>query len=691
MNFFAEHYALITTQFHWLRPLWLLAILPVLGLSIFLWRQKRNAYQWQQLIAPELLPFLVDNKTLHTKKSLVWVLLLAWILSCIAIAGPTWEKRPMPVEKNQHALVIALDLSYSMISEDIKPSRIARARLKIADVLRERKDGQTALVAYAGEAHTVTPISDDSATILSLLSSMHPNIMPLQGSNTEDAIARSMQLFQDAGITQGDILLVTDGVVPEAFDKIQNLVAGKNIHVNILGVGTTQPAPIPSTAGGFLRDNAGTILTTQLNSAELTQLAQSLHGKYHEIANNNSDIEFLKPREYKNDTENATLKRDFDQWVDKGHWLVFLLLPVALFCFRRGILLSLVLIPLFGFSPAPSYALGLDDVWLTKDQQAQRELKQGDAKKAAEQFTSPEWKASAQYRAGDYARAAESFAKIDTASGHYNRGNALAKAGKLDEAIKAYEEALKRDANLEDAKKNRALAEKLLQQQQQQQQQNKNDNKNSNEKNSDNKQDSDKKDSEKKDKEQQKQDSNNQNDKDQNSGKEQNSEKEQKDEKNQQDDKNELNNKNQQNNKEQQERNSQNNNSAQNNKQEQSQTSSGNQDQAQNAAQQSSQSAQQSSAAGTQAQATQSSSAAAGAQTSASASSTGTSAQQATPMNENPLTPEQQQAQEQWLRRVPDDPAGLLRNKFKYQSEMNRQKQAEGELKSPANHADQRL
>jgi len=649
MNFLQEQFILMTTQFHWLRPLWLLALIPALILSVFLWRQKRKAYQWQQLIAPELLPFLLDGKTVQTKKSLIWILLLAWIISSIAVAGPSWVKRPIPVEKNQNALVILLDLSYSMISEDVKPSRIARARLKIADILRDRKDGQSALIAYAGEAHTVTPISDDSATIISLLSSMHPNIMPLQGSNTEDAIARSLQLFQDAGMTQGDILLVTDGVVPEAFEQIKRLLAGKKIQLNILGVGTTQPAPIPSANGGFLRDQSGTILTTQLNSAELTQLTQSLNGRYHEISNNNSDIEFLKPREHSGDADQQTVKRDFDQWVDNGHWLIFLLLPIAFFCFRRGLLLSLLLVPLLGFTPSPSYAFGLDEVWLTKDQQAQRDLNNGDAKKAAEQFTSPEWKASAQYRAGDYASAAESFSKIDTASGHYNRGNALAKSGKLEDAIKAYDEALKRDANLEDAKKNRALTEKLLKQQQ--------DQKNQDQKNQDKKdQDQDKQDQDKNDK---------QDAKDQQNQDQENKEQDSKNQENQ--------NQNQQNS---------------------SQSSNDNKDKANDSAQQSSQSAHQTSQATDQSG--QSSSAAAqeqaGSQTSsASSSSNSDPAQQAVPIDESKLTPEQKQAMEQWLRRVPDDPAGLLRNKFKYQYDVNRQKQADGELKSPGNHADQRL
>jgi Ca-activated chloride channel family protein len=668
LNFLYEQYTLIATQFHWLRPLWLLALIPALVLSVFLWRQKRKAYQWQQLIAPELLPFLLDGKSVQTKKSLIWVLLLAWVISCVAIAGPSWVKRPTPVEKNQNALVILLDLSYSMISEDVKPSRIARARLKIADVLRERKDGQTALIAYAGEAHTVTPISDDSATILSLLSSMHPNLMPLQGSNTEDAIARSIQLFQDAGVTQGDILLVTDGVVPEAFDKIQSLLAGHKIQLNILGVGTTQPAPIPSTNGGFLRDQSGTILTTQLNSSELNQLAQRFNGRYHEISNNNSDIEFLKPRPHQDDTNKPTLERDFDQWVDNGHWLIFLLLPITLFCFRRGLFLSLLLIPLLGFNSSPSYALSLEDMglgnaWLTKDQKAQRELNKGDAKKAAEQFTLPEWKASAQYRAGDYANAAESFSKINTANGHYNRGNALAKSGKLEDAIKAYDEALKRDANLEDAKKNRALVENLLKQQKDQQQDQNNKDKNPDDKNQENKnnQDSDKKD-----------------------GDDQNSEDKNKD----QDDQNKQDSKNQSSNQagNDQTNNDQKSNDQESNQQNQQQSSSqssggGNaQDQAENSAQQSSQSAQQSSQAANSAQAS-----------SEQAASASNAEQQAAQIDESKLTPEQKQALEQWLRRVPDDPAGLLRNKFKYQYDVNRQKQADGELKSPDNHADQRL
>jgi len=670
MNSLMEQFHLISTQFHWLRPAWLLAILPAIILAIFLWRKKRHAYQWQQLIAPELLPFLLDGKTVHTKKSFIWVLLFAWIISSLALAGPSWIKRPTPVEKNQNALVILLDLSYSMVSEDIKPSRIARARLKIADILRDRKDGQTALVAYAGEAHTVTPISDDSATIVSLLPSMHPTIMPLQGSNTEDAVARGIQLLHDAGASQGDLLLITDGVVPEAFNKIQSLLSGGKVRLNILGVGTTQPAPIPNVdAGGFLRDDAGAIITTQLNSTELNQLAQRVNGRFHEISTNNSDIDYLKPRELK-DEDKPKIQRDFDQWIDQGHWFVFLLLPIVLLCFRRGLLFSLLLIPLLGFTPSQSYAFGFDDIWLTKNQQAQQQLKSGDAKSAAEKFDSTEWKAAAQYRAEDFAAAAESYSKIDTASGHYNRGNALAKSGKLEDAIKAYDEALKRDASMEDAKKNRDFTEKLLQQKKEQKEKNK-DNKNQDQKDQKN---DDKKEGENKDQ---------QNQQDQDQENKQGSESQSSGQ-----DSSDQNNDSQSSSGEQGDKKPNEQKSGEHQQSSSQSSGSGNAND---------QSGQSSSAANT-AQAGQSSSAgssqqAATAQAS-SASSSGDNADQqaqAAQLNQDNLTDEQKQAMEQWLRRVPDDPGGLLRNKFRYQYQLNRQKHAEGELKSPENNADRRL
>jgi Ca-activated chloride channel homolog len=646
-----EQIAFFTSQFHWLRPWWLLAFIPVLVLAVYLWRLKRHAHQWQQMVSPELLPFLLDGKTTGTRKSLLWGVIIAWSLAIVALAGPSWIKRPLPVEKNQSALVVILDLSQSMLSEDVKPSRLARAKLKITDMLRARKDGQTALVVYAGDAHTVTPLSDDSATINSLLQALSPNIMPVPGSNTEAAIERGLQLLRDAGANGGDLLLITDGVVPEAFGRIRNLLATSKVKLSIMGVGGHEPAPIPSSKGGFMRDAQGGIITTKLNADELASLAQSLRGRYMDMANTDRDIEYLLPSAQQDDKDNLNkMERDFDQWFDQGRWLVLLVLPFVLVAFRRGLTLLLLCALSFGFSAAPQTAYAwslqesLDSFWLTKDQQAERQLNAGDAKSAAETFQSPDWKAAAQYRAGDYEAAANSYAQSDTANAHYNRGNALAKVGKLPDAIKAYDEALKRDTALEDARKNRELVDKLLKQQQQQQQQqnNQNDQQNKDQQNKD-----------KQNQDQQNQDQQNQQNQDQ-----------------------------QQNDQQKQDQQSQNQqNSSASNSESNSQQQSGQQSSAGSSAgaqgQQQSSSQQQSSAGAEQQAAEQ-----------AQSSAGKDDKSQAVPQSE--LTQEQQQALEQWLRRVPDDPGGLLRNKFKWQYIENRQKQMDGNYQGPDNNADQR-
>lgn len=660
-----EQLVLFTTQFHWLRPWWLLAFIPLFVLAVYLWQLKRHAHQWQQMVSPELLPFLLDGKTLGTRKSLLWGLVFAWSLAVVALAGPSWIKRPLPVEKNQSALVVILDLSQSMLSEDVKPSRLARAKLKITDMLRLRKDGQTALVVYAGDAHTVTPLSDDSATINSLLQTLNPNIMPVPGSNTEAAIARGLDLLRDAGANGGDLLLVTDGVVPEAFDPIRKLLANRKVTLSILGIGGPEPAPIPSSNGGFIRDQQGGIITTKLNASELASLAQSLGGRYENMANTDRDIENLLPSAQQDEKDKPKLQREFDQWFDQGHWLALLVLPFVLVAFRRGLMLSVLCALSFGFSAAPqtAYAWSLQESlnhpWVTKDQQAAQQLQAGDAKAAAENFESPDWKAAAQYRAGDYEAAAKSYAQSDAADAHYNRGNALAKSGKLQEAIKAYDEALKRNPELADAQKNRELVDKLLKQQQQ--------NQNQQDKNN---QDQNKQDKDKQDKD--KQDQNQQNNDQQNQDQQNQQNQQQKDQQDQQ-------NKNQN----QQQKNQQN--SSASNSESDSQQQSGQQSSAGSSAGQQAQqhsSAQQQSSASAQQQAAQQ------AQSSTAADDKDKAARQA--VKESDLTPEQQQALEQWLRRVPDDPGGLLRNKFKWQYIENRQEQMDGNYQGPDNKADQR-
>jgi Ca-activated chloride channel family protein len=636
----------LMSQFHFLRPGWLIALVPVIVIALLLWYQKHNAKQWQQMVAPELLQYLLDGQTTRIKPWQLIILLFAWIISCVALAGPSWEKRPVAVEQNQQALVMMLDLSPSMMSEDLKPSRLVRARLKIADMLRQREDGQTALLVYAGDVHVVTPLTDDTETINNIIPALHPNIMPAQGSNTEAAVSRALQLLKDSSITQGDLLLITDGVDEDAQYTIREIMnKEQNYRLSILGVGGETPTPIPSSKGGFVRDNARNLVTTKLNANELQQLANEARGRYRTIANTSRDIDYLLdlPAPAKKDTQRVD--REFDSWYDRGHWLVLLLLPIVLYTFRRGVLLSLLLLPLIGLTPNTSYALTWDDLWKNKDQQAYEKLQQENAAEAAQQFSDPEWKASAQYRAGDYSEAAKNFAGFNTDTGHYNRGNALAKANQLAEAIKAYDQALKLNPNFEDAKKNRQLVEELLKQQNQDQQ------------NQD--KDQDNEDREKQDQEKQDQDKQDQGNNEQKSDQQQ-------DENNQQ-------------NQDQQQEN-------QSDKQQQDQ---------QNQEQQSSadQEEQQSQEENPEQEKSEEEKAAEAAQREQEEQQTAEEQQQelqAGESKDDDLTDEERQAMEQWLRRVPDDPGGLLRNKFNYEHYKRNQEIMNGDWAPPENGAENR-
>ena len=188
----------ILANFHFLRPMWLLALLPGLLMAFFLWRQRRRGGTWHQVIDQNLLPYLIDTQQSGSKSAPLFLLLVTWLLASIALAGPTWTRLPQPTQQSSDALIILLDLSPSMNAADVEPSRIVRARRKLTDVLAARAEGMSALIAYAGDAHVVTPLTDDADTIIEMLPALDPDIMPVAGSNLLAAAAPATGLIANA-------------------------------------------------------------------------------------------------------------------------------------------------------------------------------------------------------------------------------------------------------------------------------------------------------------------------------------------------------------------------------------------------------------------------------------------------------------------------------------------------------------
>ena len=456
------------SNFHFIRPCWFLAAIPVAYVLWKLAKQHLTNKHWESICDPELLPYILVGKSGTKKYTNVIFASIVGLLTVIALAGPTWERLPQPVFQKESALVIALDLSVSMYADDIKPSRLERARFKIADLLKLRKEGQTALLVYAGDAFTVTPLTDDVKTISSQLSALSPMIMPAPGSRTDFAIEKSTELLKQAGISKGHILFVTDEV-ENKYEKYFVDANKQGYRISILGLGTAEGAPINLGQSGFLEDRSGSIVIAKLDEQTLNKMASSGGGYYEKSQIADGDIERLNRLFNSGLESDEEVETDLktDQWQEFGPWLVLLILPIVAFGFRRGYLAILVCVLVT--NPDEASAFEWSDLWLNKNQQAMRALENEQADVASELFQDEDWKAAAKYKAGDYATAEEMLNQIENTRSLYNKANAMAKQGRYEEAIETYDDVLEYEPEHEDAKYNKELVEKELEKQQQQQ------------------------------------------------------------------------------------------------------------------------------------------------------------------------------------------------------------------------------
>jgi Ca-activated chloride channel family protein len=454
-------------EFHFLRPEWLWGIPAVVMLAIALARRQLAPGSWQRIVDPVLVPYVLVRNQAKGLSYRWWLLLLSGLIAVLSIAGPSWKRVEQPVFRSEQAIVIALDLSYSMDAQDLTPSRLTRAKLKILDILERRKSGQTALVVYSANAFTVTPLTTDADTVAALVNSLSTDIMPSRGSYPPAAIEKGQQLLEQAGVSFGEVLLITDGGSSTAAERAASALRDAGYTLSIMGVGTLQGAPIPKVGGGFVTDRSGNIAVPKLEMDELRRLASAGGGRYTALTADDRDIDILLSGEVADATESDKSVAT-DQWREEGPWLLLVLLPLAALAFRRGLILVLLLfvLPL----PQDAMAFGWQDLWRNKDQQGQRQLEAGNAADAAALFADPSWRAVASYRAGDYGGSAAGFADSEDVESLYNLGNALARLGQFESAIDAYEQALEIDPDMEDAIYNRDLLKDIVQQQQDSQQ-----------------------------------------------------------------------------------------------------------------------------------------------------------------------------------------------------------------------------
>jgi len=449
---------------HFLYPYWLLLIpvllLFLLFLFIFQRKKKRQlAQQWDHFIDSHLQPYVLSNKGNHSIASIEkWFWGIAIMLAIIALAGPSLHKTQQPAYQVEQGLVVALDLSTSMLSEDNKPNRMQRAKFKLMDLVQLRQEGQTGLVVFAAEAFSVSPLTSEVATLTAQVEHLTPATMPAQGSRIDRAIEQSMQLLKQAGLLTGHVLLLTDGTADQAkAEAAAKKAQAAGYTVSIIAFGTTQGSLIPRIEGGVVENNRGEQVISRLDPLSLKKIAQTGGGLYSKARADNRDLKQLMVFYKKNSVlDYAKNKNDTQQlyiYMNDGIWLLLPLIPLFLLLFRRGYLLSLLGLVLIA-QPQPVHAFEWTDFWLNDNQRAKQLFEQKDFVAAEKQFNNHHWQAIAAYQQGAYQRVQQLWGEANTAEDWYNKGTLFAKMGQLKEAVSALELALKKRPNHQDAKYN---------------------------------------------------------------------------------------------------------------------------------------------------------------------------------------------------------------------------------------------
>ena len=310
--------------FHFIRPGWLLLALPAALVIFAILRRQDPLRSWQAVIAPELLKHLVvRSEARRSRLRPALVLGFAWIFGIIAVSGPTWKKEPTPMTEEQSALFIVLKVTPEMLAQDIQPSRLQRSAQKIGELLALRPGSRTGLIAYAGSAHLVMPLTSDPEVIRFFAGELTPEVMPESGDDPVQAIALANQRLQTSGLP-GSILLVADHVMPEQTQELARLreAGAAEVHVYAMAAGPDVMVPSGSPPAAVLDEPA------------MERAARAGGGSLVVVSPDDRDVRQLDGQIDRSIA--AAPLQEGERWVDFGYWLGLFFIPLTLLFFRPG-------------------------------------------------------------------------------------------------------------------------------------------------------------------------------------------------------------------------------------------------------------------------------------------------------------------------------------------------------------------
>ena len=431
----------MSTELQWLRPQWLLALLPLALLWLWLVRRATRQRRWEDLVDAHLHDLVLSGDGGPSRRLPLLLLGLAWVLLVAALAAPAWRLESRPVYRVEQARVLVLDLSPSMNRLAGTATRLNRAGFEVLDLLRAAQEGQAALIGFGSEPFLIAPLTSDAATIIEQVPVLAPGLLPVSGERrTAAALDMAAALLQQSGAVGGDVILISDGLESSPTERAAAVTAAAGLadaghRLSVLSIGdTTAFEPLAGAGGGLL-------LRARVDDGDTQQLI-ALQGQ--------------RRIEAAGDRIAAA-----GHWRDEGPWLLLLVLPLAALSFRRGWLGLLPMLCCLS-PPAPAAGPSWSDLWLRQDQQALRALDAGHPAPAGTRFADPGWRAAAFYRAGQYQQTLSELAGQPGAEAHYNRGNTLAHLGRYEDAIAEYDAALLVAPTHVDARHNRDLLLRLV-------------------------------------------------------------------------------------------------------------------------------------------------------------------------------------------------------------------------------------
>ncbi|WP_108663627.1 VWA domain-containing protein [Acuticoccus kandeliae] len=423
-----SEFALALDAFHFIRPAWLLLLLPIAALWWHVRRHRGQRALPQAGLAPHLHAALTVGGGGRRRFVPIDGVTLVLALATLGAAGPTWSRVPDPFVAQSAPLVVVLEVTPSMETSDIAPSRLARGKQKIRDLLDLRAGARTALVAYAGTAHSVVPMTEDPGVMVPYLEGLDPAVMPQEGNRAAAALTLATGILAGED-GPGGILFVTDGIDPAdvaALDGAPALAALAMLPEGVADRGLdTLSAPV---------------IRVSPDGSDVARIDRTLNAAYREAMLQNSD----------------------QPWEDRGNWLALPAALLGLLWFRRGWTMRWAVLALFlALAPPPAEA-GPIDWFLTPDQQGRLAFENREYKRAATLFTDPLWRGYALYRDGQYKEAMDVLGRLDTAEAAFIAGMAAIKGQTYRDGVRAFQTALDRDPDYPNAAENLAVAKDIV-------------------------------------------------------------------------------------------------------------------------------------------------------------------------------------------------------------------------------------